>query len=315
MINIKIIVIIISILFFVCRTGQAYFQDAASGARPAGMGAAFVAVADDANAVLYNPAGFTRVPGVQIMGMYSDLYSGMNPALYHGGVDRLGYNFLSLAVPVSSTLGTVGAAWVQFDSEFYQEDTLTVSYAYPLWPQYGLSIGATAKWLQWTAMAGEANDTESFLDDTRKSGTTFDIGILVTPWSGWDVGASLENVAPADVGMFEKQIVPMILHLGAAYTFAFSEGYLDSLQPVIEWTSRDDTQRFKAGLEAWWFRHFLALRTGVNNEQFTSGLSLRYVEPQSRLMLQVDYAFSLPLQVSEMSGSHRLGLTLGWNPD
>jgi hypothetical protein len=34
----------------------AYFQEGAYGVRPAGMGEAFVSLADDANAVMYNAA-------------------------------------------------------------------------------------------------------------------------------------------------------------------------------------------------------------------------------------------------------------------
>ena len=43
------------------------------GARALGMGGAFVAVADDANAIYYNPAGLAYMEGRNITSLYSSL--------------------------------------------------------------------------------------------------------------------------------------------------------------------------------------------------------------------------------------------------
>lgn len=59
--------IILFLALFSCilfvSSSQAYF-----GTRPMGMGGAFTAVADDANAAYWNPAGFALNPGVDITG-------------------------------------------------------------------------------------------------------------------------------------------------------------------------------------------------------------------------------------------------------
>ena len=44
------------------------------GARPLGMGESFVAIADDANAISWNPAGLVQLRQQAINGMYTDLY-------------------------------------------------------------------------------------------------------------------------------------------------------------------------------------------------------------------------------------------------
>ena len=46
----------------------AAFADIGYGARPMGMGGAFLAIADDANAVMWNPAGLVRLPSSQLTG-------------------------------------------------------------------------------------------------------------------------------------------------------------------------------------------------------------------------------------------------------
>ncbi|MFA4967514.1 MAG: hypothetical protein WC624_04775 [Candidatus Margulisiibacteriota bacterium] len=60
----KLISLIIILVFsFVSLPAQALF-----GTRPAGMGGAFTAIADDANAAYWNPAGFAINPGVDLTG-------------------------------------------------------------------------------------------------------------------------------------------------------------------------------------------------------------------------------------------------------
>src|SRR5262245_62120250 len=65
-------------------------------ARPVGMGEAFTAVADDASAISWNPAGLARVARWQAVGMYDAAGEG------------LGISYAAAAVPVGT--GTAGAS-------------------------------------------------------------------------------------------------------------------------------------------------------------------------------------------------------------
>ena len=57
---------LIKILFLSLGIGaQAKPMDLQIGARPLGMGGAFVAIADDINAVYWNPAGLTQLTSAQ----------------------------------------------------------------------------------------------------------------------------------------------------------------------------------------------------------------------------------------------------------
>ena len=64
------------------------FMDTGGGARPLGMGGAFVAVANDASTVYYNPAGVTGWSERQILFMHSERFG-----------DLINYNFGSYVQP------------------------------------------------------------------------------------------------------------------------------------------------------------------------------------------------------------------------
>lgn len=70
-------------------TSGAAFLKIAPGARPAAMGEAFSAVADDAHAVFYDPAGLARLGHVEATGMHDSHFQGIR------------YEFAAVAVPLA----------------------------------------------------------------------------------------------------------------------------------------------------------------------------------------------------------------------
>lgn len=289
-----------------------FFQDATDGARPAGMGEAFTAIADDANAVLYNPAGFARIDVPQLSGMYSNLYTGLNPILYTGSLDRLGYNTLAAAIPVSAVIGYFGAAWVQLQSEVYQENTFILSYARRAWDAYPLDWGVNLKLLSWAVRAGEGMSAES------RTRFTLDAGLLANPLADLQVGAAVDNCIPADMGVDETEWVPWNFRLGAAYLFRFPAAPVETLRMQLEWAARDvayDHGNFnlKLGLEATLLDKHLAVRTGVNRDVLACGVGVLFPWLGCPWALQADYAYTFPFELRYNYGSHRIGLTLCGN--
>lgn len=59
----RLLILLLLSIFVLSSSSSAYF-----GTRPMGMGGAFTAIADDANAAYWNPAGFALNPGVDITG-------------------------------------------------------------------------------------------------------------------------------------------------------------------------------------------------------------------------------------------------------
>ncbi len=65
------------------------FLDIGAGARPRALGNAFVAIADDANAVFWNPSGITTLGKIEMTLMHSSLFFGTT------------YDYLSVALPLT----------------------------------------------------------------------------------------------------------------------------------------------------------------------------------------------------------------------
>ncbi len=284
-----------------------FFQDEARGIRPAGMGEAFVGVADDANAVLYNPAGFSRISEYELVGMYASLYSGLDPQLYNGNRDRLGYNFLSLAIPVSESVGNFGASWTQLHSVFYQENTMSISYARRVWSPYKLDVGTNLKQLSWEVGSNE------YTQGLSRHGFTLDLGALATVWPNVQVGLGVDNVLPVNMGVDEAELVPRTVRFGGAYFWPLQWGYFGSLLTQVEFSARgveyaNGAYNTKVGLEGMFFDKILALRVGANQDCLTSGMSVSF-DLRQPFAFHLDYAYTLPFQMSDTLGSHRVGIT------
>ena len=77
----------------------AAFNDIGVGARPLGLGGAFVALADDSNAANYNAAGLGYVSQIQVGATTAQRFNGL-----------ITYNSISTVIP----LGNVGAVGANF---------------------------------------------------------------------------------------------------------------------------------------------------------------------------------------------------------
>ncbi|MFC1714215.1 hypothetical protein ACFL6S_11120 [Candidatus Poribacteria bacterium] len=82
-------------------------QELAVGVRPMGFAGAFSAVADDANALMWNPAGIAQLTQQELTSMWTDLY----------GFD-ITQSYLGYVQPIANKL-TVGTDWTatQFDDD------------------------------------------------------------------------------------------------------------------------------------------------------------------------------------------------------
>ena len=96
--------IIIICLTITSQTSAAYIKPTTDpveigiGARPIGMGKAFVALADDVNAVYINPAGLAGLKTWQVMSMTTKLINEIN--------------YVSLAGTYNTEYGTFGLGYV-----------------------------------------------------------------------------------------------------------------------------------------------------------------------------------------------------------
>ncbi len=175
----------------------ASFTAPPNGARPLGMGTAFTAVADDANAPLYNPAGGAD-------GSYHLAFT--RAAYFSGPVSPLvAHDAALIAAPLAGGTLNAGASSLSDANGVYRETALLVGYARRL--AQGLDAGFLLKRLQ-TGVDSSLPDVAQnpyFEEKTSASAFTADVGLLAEPADGWTIGLAGQNIVPADLSFKEAQ--------------------------------------------------------------------------------------------------------------
>lgn len=312
-----------ALIFFMICIGTAFsaFDDIGIGARPLGMGGAFVAIADDANAVMYNPAG---------LGFITNIETGFTHVRMFSGV--VNYNYAGAVIPLGA-IGTLGASFGMLDEEsnIYSERNLAFSYSTRI--INNLSLGASFKMLgvdydsddQWVS-------DNPYFAKTSASSFTLDAGLLAKPVSELGIGISGENLIPADVSISEseEEKVPMNLRFGIAYKLSqiADSAQQPALKEVLDTTSislecalRKEREvnavKFRAGIEAWFADQMVGLRAGYNmkkvksrSSSITLGGSIRI--PANSFALRFDYAVQIFGGDIEDNLAHRVSLAVSF---
>lgn len=148
--RVKIAVVILAMVFALSPawvaqangdpTGTAAMMDIGMGARALGMGGAFIAVADDANTVYYNPAGLALIEGRHVTSLYTNQYGA-------AGYMALGYAQKNIGAGVL----LLDASGIEATDEFanvtgyfgMREYTAIGAYGVTVWPN--LSLGGAVK--------------------------------------------------------------------------------------------------------------------------------------------------------------------------
>lgn len=187
-------------------TTAAPFLKIGAGARPAGMGEAFTAVADDVNAVAWNPAGLGRLTSPQFTAMHSQWFQSADyefvAAAYptRFGVLGLGMSSFNIDKIERRAADTLEADGV-FDS---QDDHYTLSYGKSLTENW--AFGLTAGLLRLK------------LDAYSASGMTMDLGALWrTPHRPLTVGLAVRHLGSEVKFDEESDPLPMTTTLGLGY--------------------------------------------------------------------------------------------------
>jgi tetratricopeptide (TPR) repeat protein len=254
------------------------------GARPLGMAGAFLAIADDANAISWNPAGLPYVRHQEINSMYSDLY----------GIG-LKDSYLCYVLPITDNQAS-GIDWYHcgFDDEElgFAENQIRLSYGYNIIRK--LSLGANVKYLN------RDMDLDGISVDKSK-GFGIDFGVLLSPIRNLKIGFMAHDAANTRVkhdgnaGRKEKVLTSNI-------RFGMSYRPIEDLTVAMD---VDDSVRF--GAEYWVYNTFAA-RCGLmkdfstgENPSYTAGWGLRYS------VFQFDYAYN---RAPTLADTHRFSGSL-----
>ncbi len=299
-------VLLLTIMVAMSQQVYAAFESTYWGVRALGMGGAFTAVSNDANAPLYNVAGLGFVAQKEVTLMGSRLFAGLE------GVE-IGANYIGYVHPIDAKYGALSFAWSSVSTPgLRREDSFNIGYARILndilrldKEVVELSAGINFKYLLQEVKFGvEETDFQTY-----KGAATGDIGILAMFANGIGVGFSSKYIVPADIGFMEKDEVKNINVVGLSY-------YSDELPLIkipyftaaLDVMFRDDETIIKAGLESYVLDRKLAIRLGGREEAFDIGFGYEFAFANETKLI-VDYAFELPLEVEESYGSHFISLS------
>ena len=203
-------------------TTAAQFLKIAPSARAVSMGEAFVALADDASALFWNPAGLTRLKQSQITYMHSFWFQGitcdyLGYAQYFDEEKNATFGCSALylnAGDIERTLEDASGNYTGTGGNFSSYDVMaSISSAWKMFDIW--SFGATVKFLY------------STIDDARGSAFSSDFGILLDATPQLSLGANLQNmIVPISMRYYRKTVVisevhplPMNTKIGACYKF------------------------------------------------------------------------------------------------
>jgi hypothetical protein len=282
-------------------TSAANFLKIGQGARPSGMGGAFVGLADDINCLEWNPAGLTAMPPDFFDAAFEHVF-------WLGDVE---YEMLSYAQNLGENYGA-GLRFMyrhmpDIDNNLDDENRIKVSdYLGSL--GYGLqisnfSIGVNLKFIV------------SQMDNEQLAGEAADLGMLISLMENkMAVGLSIQNLGP-DI---KSDSLPLNVRGGLGYKDTFGENKEHSFNASAEIDQpMDNKMSFKIGGEYWYMKTF-AVRLGFNQQlgandlqsdsmfqRMSVGSSICWAD------LQLDYAFT---PYADLGVIHRLMLTLHYGP-
>ena len=307
--------LLLFIAMFAPAVTFAAFNDIGVGARPLGLGGAFVALADDSNAANYNAAGLGYIDAIHLGGTHAQRFNGL-----------ITYNAISGIIPFGK-IGSIGASFGDLaeDSDVYHEQTARISYGNALFKQ--LAIGANLKLFR--TSFNEANEfvaENPYFAQTSSSAVSFDIGVIAKPFQSLSLGASIENLLPADTSISDEETdpVPLNIRTGLAYRLesiaemsaqgAAVSNLLKGSLGTFEVASRNGEIHVRTGVEIW-LNKAIAVRGGYGlknggNSATTLGFGGSARLPVSSAALQIDYGFQLLSGDFQGNTTHRFSINL-----
>jgi hypothetical protein len=186
-------------------TTAAQFLKIGVGARPAGMGEAYGAVSDDANAIYWNPAGLAQLSRKELSLSY---------AMW---LEKSNCSFLSYSHPLKT--GTFAFAVNQlafppvdkYDNQGRLNDTYTAG-------DMALNLAYAGKVAE-NAFAGVNLKTiQSTIDGTPGSGSGLDCGFLYRR-DNISFAAAVQNIGSSMLFVEKESPLPMNIKIGTALTF------------------------------------------------------------------------------------------------
>lgn len=277
-------------------TQDAAFLKIEPATRPVAMGGAYTGLANDVNAIFWNPAGLTQVEKKELTTMYNRWLANI----------RYGSFAYAQNVGKGATIG-VCAQGLWTDIEERTEDTpepesnkTVYAYAAGLSGSYALvpnafSLGGTVKFLN-----------QEF-DVDNSNGLCADFGGLIH-LLGLRLGLSVQNIK---LQMSNEADLPTCIRFGGSYQI---DKYLVLAGEYSKYGVSEPS--YHLGIEKWFYGMF-AIRLGYNissgdnpNKGLSAGIGLRGygTKPLENMDFQLDYAYVPAPDWGSLGDTHRISM-------
>jgi len=272
------------------------------GARAAGMGGAYVSVADDATAVYWNPAGIARITGnvVSINHMIMPAAISFDQFAY---VFSVGFIPGSFAVNARAlTMDDMPRTTVYHpygDNTFFDAGDMAFGLTYARSLTDKFSAGATI------------NLVRSGLDEYTSQSNTLDFGTIYdTGFRSIKIGMCISNTG-SEMKFIDKGVkMPVIFRVGMSMNL-YQNGPHSILSSAEFSHPPDNAERLNWGAE-YSFQDFFFARTGYNFNYDSDGVAFGagFKFPVSAgALARLDYAYT---DWKTLGGLHRVSLELSF---
>ena len=269
------------------------------GARAIGMGESFVALADDADAIYWNPGGLGQIKKKEISMMYNQWFEGIKQG-YVGYVHPLG-NIGTFGGAVSYLIvGDMDRTEIDSDGDdvstsqtFGASDMfVTLSYGRKI---KMVNLGISLKYI-----------TEK-IEDERAAAFAVDLGFLyATPVPKLNVGLSVQNLGTKIKFISESDLLPLNFKLGASYKMLEKDALALALDVNIP---NEGNVNVHAGAEYLLF-DMIALRAGYKTTTIEGLGALSGLSAGCGFAFKgygIDYAW---VPYGDLGSTHRVSLAI-----
>ncbi len=192
----------------VCAAGSgAAFLKIGAGARPSALGGNYVGLANDVNAVNWNPGGLGFMQEKELTAMYASWLADMN------------YEFVGYAQPLSNGLA-IGGSLVMLQSGDMEKrsDSRENLGTFSATDTCG-TLAIAKKVQENVSLGGSVKVISQKIDDESATGVAVDLGALVkTGIANLNVGVAVRNLGPQMKFINEGYNLPLTLAAGINYS-------------------------------------------------------------------------------------------------
>ncbi|MBU0952336.1 MAG: hypothetical protein KKH91_05885 [Elusimicrobia bacterium] len=274
-------------------------ETTAPGVRAQGMGEAYVALCDQVDSGLINPAGLVQLSKKSVGLFYSNLYPGLVN-------DNINSQFVSYAQPLFSPKRVIGINLYTFSADKYTEYVGALSFA----SKFGskLSLGLNIKYLGWnSSQVVSFNDSSEALE---KNTNDLDLGLLYRISDRLSCAVAGNNLLGSNISVSKNECLPLITRAGLGYRSA------NGLNYAFDIMVKGSEMKYFTGLEKW-LSELIGVRAGMNyissGGNMSFGFTYRNVNKE-RLNYSIDYAFISPLYM-QVGQVHRIGFSFSFGGD